>query len=44
MMNRQTLETFTVTNPATGAERILDPGNCAFMEQFVLIGGRFAAE
>ena len=44
LMNRQTLETFTVTNPATGAERILDPGNCAFMEQFVLIGGRFAAE
>ncbi len=44
LMNRQTLETFTVKNPATGVDRVLDPGNCAFMEQFVLVGGRFAAE
>lgn len=44
LMNRQTLETFTVTNPATGNQRVLDPGNCKVMEQFVLVGGRFAAE
>lgn len=44
LLNRQTLETFTVTNPATGSRRVLDPGNCKVMEQFVLIGARFAAE
>lgn len=44
LMNRATLETFTVANPATGQTRVLDPGNCKVMEQFVLVGGRFAAE
>lgn len=44
LMNRQTPESFTVTNPATGKTRVLDPGNCKVMEQFVLVGGRFAAE
>ena len=44
LMNRQTLETFTVVNPASGNTRVLDPGNCKVMEQFILVGGRFAAE